>query len=402
MWWSAPGPPTWPDCGSPVSDWLYLDNNATTRLAPEVLESMLPCFQEHYGNPSSAHVLGLLAEGALVQAREQVAGLLNCQPAELVFNGSGTEGLNHAFRGVFEASPAKRHFITTAVEHSAVLSLVEWLRRQGADVTVLPVDGEGRLDLDSLEAAIRPETALVSVMAANNETGVCFPLEAIARIVKAKGALFHVDGTQAGGKLPLDLAALPADLLNLSAHKLHGPKGVGALFIRRGLRLKPFMVGGHQERGRRGGTENLPGIVGFGRAAALAQRGLDDMARVRQLRDGLEAALRAAVPEIRIHGEAASRLPNTSFIGFAGIEGEALLLRLSQAGICVATGSACTTGQKEPSHVLRAMGVDGAFALGTVRLSLSRYTTEDEIARVVEVLPGLVQELRDARPMARR
>jgi len=402
MWWTAPGPRTWPDCGSPVSDWLYLDNNATTRLAPEVLEAMLPCFQEHYGNPSSAHGLGLLAEGSLVQAREQVAGLLNCQPAEMVFNGSGTEGLNHAFRGVFEAFPAKRHFITTAVEHSAVLALVEWLRRQGAEVTVLPVDEEGRLDLDALEAAIRLETALVSVMAANNETGVCFPLEAIARIVKAKGALFHVDGTQAGGKLPLDLAALPVDLLNLSAHKLHGPKGVGALFIRRGLRLKPLMVGGHQERGRRGGTENLPGIVGFGRAAALAQRGLDDMARVRQLRDWLEAALRAAVPETRIHGEAAPRLPNTSFIGFTGIEGEALLLRLSQVGICVATGSACTTGQKEPSHVLRAMGVDGAFALGTVRLSLSRYTTEDEIARVVEVLPGLVQELRDAGPMARR
>lgn len=382
--------------------WLYLDNNATTRLAPEVLEAMLPCFQEHYGNPSSAHGLGLLAEGALVQAREQVAGLLHCQSAELVFNASGTEGLNHAFRGVFEAFPAKRHFVTTAVEHSAVLALVEWLRRQGAEVTVLPVDASGLLDLDALEAVIRPDTALVSVMAANNETGVCFPLEAIARIVKAKGVLFHVDGTQAGGKLPLDLTTLPVDLLNLSAHKLHGPKGVGALFIRRGLRLKPFMVGGHQERGRRGGTENLPGLVGFGRAAVLAQSGLAEMARVKSLRDGLEAALKTAVPEICIHGEGAPRLPNTSFIGFAGIEGEALLLRLSQVGICVATGSACTTGQKEPSHVLRAMGVDAGLALGTLRLSLSRFTTEDEIAQVVEVLPGLVHELRDAGPMVRR
>ncbi len=382
--------------------WLYLDNNATTRLAPEVLEAMLPCFQEHYGNPSSAHGLGLLAEGALVQAREQVAGLLHCQSAELVFNASGTEGLNHAFRGVFEAFPAKRHFVTTAVEHSAVLALVEWLRRQGAEVTVLPVDASGLLDLDALEAVIRPDTALVSVMAANNETGVCFPLEAIARIVKAKGVLFHVDGTQAGGKLPLDLTTLPVDLLNLSAHKLHGPKGVGALFIRRGLRLKPFMVGGHQERGRRGGTENLPGLVGFGRAAVLAQSGLAEMARVKSLRDGLEAALKTAVPEICIHGEGAPRLPNTSFIGFAGIEGEALLLRLSQVGICVATGSACTTGQKEPSHVLRAMGVEAGLALGTLRLSLSRFTTEDEIAQVVEVLPGLVHELRDAGPMVRR
>ena len=385
-----------------MSGLIYLDNNATTRMAPEVLEAMLPCYQEHYGNPSSAHGLGLLAEGALVQAREQVAGLLNCQPAELVFNGSGTEGLNHAFRGVFEAFPAKRHFITTAVEHSAVLALVEWLRRQGAEVTVLPVDREGQLDLDSLEAAIRPDTALVSAMAANNETGVCFPLEAIARIVKARGAFFHVDGTQAGGKMPLDLAALPVDLLNLSAHKLHGPKGVGALFIRRGLRLRPFLVGGHQERGRRGGTENLPGIVGFGRAAALAQAGLADMARVRLLRDEMEAALKDVVPDLCIHGANSPRLPNTSFIGFAGIEGEALLLRLNQAGICVSTGSACTTGQKEPSHVLRAMNVDAGFAVGTVRLSLSRFTTEGEIARVVGVLPGLVQELRDAGPMARR
>ncbi len=385
-----------------MSGLIYLDNNATTRMAPEVLEAMLPWFQDHYGNPSSAHGLGLLAEGALVQAREQVAGLLNCQPAELVFNGGGTEGLNHAFRGVFEAFPAKRHFITTAVEHSAVLALVEWLRRQGAEVTVLPVDGSGQLDLDRLEAAIRPDTALVSVMAANNETGVCFPLEVIARIVKARGALFHVDGTQAGGKMPLDFGAFPVDLLNLSAHKLHGPKGVGALFIRRGLRLRPFLVGGHQERGRRGGTENLPGIVGFGRAAVLALTGAADMARVRLLRDEMEAALKDAVMDLCIHGEKAPRLPNTSFIGFAGIEGEALLLRLNQAGICVSTGSACTTGQKEPSHVLRAMNVSAGFAMGTVRMSLSRFTTEGEIARVVGVLPGLVQELRDAGPMARR
>lgn len=381
---------------------VYLDNNATTQMAPEVLEAMLPFFREHYGNPSSAHVLGLLSEGALVQARDQVAALLGCQAAEVVFNGGGTEGLNHAFRGVFEAFPRKRHFVTTAVEHSAVMTLVEWLRQQGAEVTVLPVDGAGRLDLAGLGAAIRPDTAMVSVMAANNETGVCFPLPEIAAIVKAKGALFHVDATQAVGKIPVDLAALPADLLNLSAHKFHGPKGVGALFIRRGLRLKPFMLGGHQERGRRGGTENLPAIVGLGKAAELARGELPGMARVQNLRDELEDRLRAALPEIRVHGAGTPRLPNTSFIGFPGLEGEALLLRLSQRGICVSTGSACTTGQKEASHVLRAMGVEHALALGTLRLSLSRYTTEAEIARVGELLPRLVRELRDTGPMTRR
>ena len=376
-----------------MTGFIYLDNNATTQVAPEVLEAMLPCFWEHYGNPSSAHVLGLLAEGALVQARDQVAALLNCQSAELVFNSGGTEGLNHAFRGVFEAFPGKRHFVTTAVEHSAVLALVEWLRRQGAEVTVLPVDREGRLDLALLEASIRADTALVSVMAANNETGVCFPLEEIAAIVKAKGALFHVDATQVIGKMPLDLAQLPVDLLNLSAHKFHGPKGVGALFIRRGLRLKPFMVGGHQERGRRGGTENLPAIVGLGKAAELAQAQWPAMEGVRRLRDGLEARLKASCPGLCVHGEAGLRLPNTSFLGFPDLEGEALLLGLSQLGICVATGSACTTGQKEPSHVLRAMGVETRLALGTLRLSLSRYTTEAELIEVGERLTILVNEL---------
>ena len=281
-------------------------------------------------------------------------------------------------------------------------ALVEWLRRQGAEVTVLAVDEAGRLDLAELEASIRPETALVSVMAANNETGVRFPTPEIAAVVKARGALFHVDATQAVGKVPLDLAGLPIDLLNLSAHKFHGPKGAGALFIRRGLRLRPFMVGGQQERGRRGGTENLPALVGLGKASELALERLPDMARVEALRDGLEAALKAALPDLRIHGEGSPRLPNTSLLGFPGLEGEALQLRLSQAGICVSTGSACTTGRKEPSHVLRAMGVEPALARGTIRISLSRFTTEAEITAVGGLLPGLVQELRGAGPMARR
>ncbi|MCE1228336.1 MAG: cysteine desulfurase [Firmicutes bacterium] len=368
---------------------IYLDHNATTPTDPQVLEAMLPWFTERYGNASSGHGLGHLAEGALVAAREQVAALLHCQPAEVVFNSGGTEGLNHAFRGVFEAFPTKRHFVTTAVEHSAVQALVAWLRRQGAEVTVLGVDGNGALDLEALRAALRPDTALVSVMAANNESGVRFPLEAVAEIVKAHGALLHTDATQAVGKIPLDLSKLAVDLLNLSAHKFYGPKGAGALFIRRGLRLKPFLVGGHQERGRRGGTENVHGVVGLGRAAQLAQEALPRMANVEALRDRLEAAF----PEAVIHGRTSPRLPNTSFMAFPGVEAEALLLRLDQQGICVSTGSACTTGQTEPSHVLRAMGIDPRLALSTLRFSLGRGTPAEEIEDVVQRLPSLVAEL---------
>lgn len=381
---------------------IYLDNNATTRLAPEALEAMLPYLGDHYGNAGSAHVLGRLSEGALAHAREQLAQLLGCQGAELIFNSGGTEGLNHAIRGVFEASPSKRHFITTAVEHSAVLALGDWLKTQGVAVTVLGVDREGRLDLAQLEAALRPETALVSIMAANNETGVLLPLEEAGRMVKAAGALFHVDATQAVGKEALDLARLPVDLLNLSGHKFHGPKGTGALFLRRGLRIRPFMVGGGQERGRRGGTENVPGIVGLGKAAELAQGALGAMAGVRALREAFEAFLLERIPGVRIHGAGAERLPNTSLVSFEALEGEALLLKLSDRGICASTGSACSTGQREPSHVLRAMGAEPAQALGTVRFSMSRYTTEAEARRLQALLPELVGELRNAGPMGRR
>jgi cysteine desulfurase len=382
---------------------IYLDNNATTRLAPEALEAMLPYLGDSYGNAGSAHVLGRLAEGAVANAREQLAGLLGCATAELVFNSGGTEGLNHAIRGVFEAFPARRHFITTAVEHSAVLAIADWLRRQGAEVTVLGVDRDGRLDLAELEAALREDTALVSIMAANNESGVLFPLAEAGALVKARGALFHVDGTQAVGKVPMDLSRLPVDLFNLSSHKLHGPKGIGALYLKRGLRLRPFMLGGGQERGRRGGTENVPGIVGLGQAAVLAGRNLETMAgRVRALRDQLEAALLERVEAIQVNGAGSERLPNTSFISFRDIEGEALFLKLSDRGVCVSTGSACSTGQREPSHVLRAMGVEPAAAMGTVRFSLSRFTTEAEIRKVAGLVPELVAELRAAGAMGRR
>lgn len=378
----------------------YLDNNATTRLAPEALEAMLPFLGDRFGNAGSAHTLGRLSEGAVVVARERVAALLGCAPAELVFNSGGTEGINHAFRGVFEALPARRHFVTTAVEHSAVLACADWLRKQGAEVTVLGVDAQGRLDLAELEAALTPATALVSVMAANNETGVLFPLEDIARIVKARGILLHVDGTQALGKVPVDFARIPADLFNFSGHKFHGPKGAGGLFLRRGLRLRPFMIGGGQERGRRGGTENVPGLVGLGVAADLARTHLAGDSRVRTLRDRLEAFILDRIPGSTVNGAQAPRVPNTSMISFADVEGEAVLLRLDEAGICVSTGSACTTGQKEPSHVLRAMGAPDA--MGAVRFSLSRYTTEDEVARVEAVLPGILSELRSQGALGRR
>ena len=378
----------------------YLDNNATTRLAPEALEAMLPFLGDQFGNAGSAHTLGRLSEGAVVVARERVAALLGCAPAELVFNSGGTEGINHAFRGVFEALPARRHFVTTAVEHSAVLACADWLRKQGAEVTILGVDAQGRLDLAELEAALTPATALVSVMAANNETGVLFPLEDIARIVKARGILLHVDGTQALGKVPVDLARIPADLFNFSGHKFHGPKGAGGLFLRRGLRLRPFMIGGGQERGRRGGTENVPGLVGLGVAADLARTHLAGDSRVRTLRDRLEAFILDGIPGSTVNGALAPRVPNTSMVSFAEVEGEAVLLRLDEAGICVSTGSACTTGQKEPSHVLRAMAAPDA--MGAVRFSLSRYTTEDEVARVEAVLPGILSELRSQGTLGRR
>nr|WP_320134034.1 aminotransferase class V-fold PLP-dependent enzyme [uncultured Holophaga sp.] len=372
---------------------IYLDNNATTCPAPEVIELVAFCMREAYGNPSSGHVLGLAAEGQLVAARERVAALLGASPAEIVFNSGGTEGLNHAFRGVFEAFPKKRHFVSTLVEHSAVLALARWVRRQGGEATLVGVDPEGRLDLAALEAAIRPDTALISVMAANNETGVISPLEEVAALAKAKGVLLHVDATQAAGRMPLDVKRLGVDLLNLSAHKFHGPKGAGALYIRRGLRLPPLMLGGHQERDRRGGTENLPALAGMGLAARLAGEALSEMGRVRELRDRLEQGILARVSGCRAFGAAAPRLPNTSLMGFEGVDGEALQLRLSEAGICCSTGSACTTGQKEPSHVLQAMEA-GSIARGALRLSLSRFTTELEVETVLELLPPLVAEIR--------
>ncbi|HJV91113.1 MAG TPA: aminotransferase class V-fold PLP-dependent enzyme [Holophagaceae bacterium] len=380
---------------------IYLDHNATTAVDPEVLAAMLPWFAERPGNAGSAHALGHLAEAAVNRARDQVAALLSCAPAELVFTSGATEALNHAIRGVVEAFPAKRHMVISAVEHPAVQALAAWLPSQGVEVSVAPVDGEGRLDLEALEALIRPDTALVAVMAANNESGVLNPLDEVGARVHAKGSLLLVDATQAVGKVPVSVAQGPADLLCLSAHKFHGPKGVGALYLRRGLRLKPLLLGGGQERGRRGGTENVPGLVGLGAAAALASERLGYLTCVAELRDHLEATLLAAVPRLKVLGQGAPRLPNTSLLAFEGVEGEALLLKLDRAGICVSTGSACSTGHKEPSHVLRAMGVDPAYAKGTLRVSLGRTTTAVEVETLEDLLPGVVAELRGAGTFSR-
>jgi cysteine desulfurase len=375
---------------------IYLDHNATTSLDPAAFEAMRPWFTERFGNASSAYALGHLSDGAVVAAREQVAALVGCMPTEIVFTSGGTESLNHAVRGVWEAIPAKRHLVTSAVEHPAVRALVVWWRAQGGEVTDVGVDGEGRLDLAALESAVRPDTALVAIMAANNESGVLFPVAEAARIAKVKGALFLVDATQAMGKIPVDAAAWGVDLLTLSGHKFHGPKGAGLLMIRRGVRLKPLMLGGSQERGRRGGTENVPGLVGLGKAAERALTRLPEMDRVRSLRDALETRILSEIPDVRIHGAGADRLPNTSLVGFAGVEGEALQLKLSEHGICVSTGSACSTGMREPSHVLRAMRVPAVYAQGTVRFSLGLETSPEELGQVLGFLPTLVTELRES------
>jgi len=375
-------------------DLIYLDHNATTPLDPEAFEAMRPWFTERFGNASSAYALGHLSDGAVVAAREQMAALLGCTPAEIVFTSGGTESLNHAFKGVWEAFPTKRHLIASAVEHPAVRALVLWWKGQGGEVTDVGVDREGRLDLAGLERAIRPDTALVAVMAANNESGVLFPVDEAARLAKTKGALFLVDATQAMGKIPVDAAAWGVDLLVLSGHKFYGPKGTGLLMIRRGVRLKPLMLGGSQERGRRGGTENVPGIVGLGKAAELARTHLPEMDRVRRLRDALETHLLAEIPDVLIHGAEAERLPNTCLVGFAGLEGEALQLRLAEHGVCVSTGSACSTGMREPSHVLRAMQVPDTYARGTMRFSLGRSTTSEEMHKVQGLLPALAADLR--------
>jgi cysteine desulfurase len=375
---------------------IYLDNNATTKIDPEVLEAMLPYLTECYGNPSSMHRFGGQVGKAIKNARSQVASLFGAEESEIIFTSCGTEGNNTAIRATLAAQPDRKHLITTQVEHACVLNVFKQLEKQGYTVTYLSVDRNGKLDLMELEAAITGSTALVSVMYANNETGTVFPIEQIGMIAKEYGAAFHVDAVQVVGKLPLNLKTSTIDLMTLSGHKLHAPKGVGALFVRRGFRFRPLLIGGHQERGRRAGTENVVGIIGLGKAAELAQIHLASVAQEKQLRDRLEKGL-LAIPNTEINGDRKNRLPNTN-IGFKYIEGEAILLSLDQYGICASSGSACTSGSLEPSHVLRAMGLPYTTLHGSIRFSLSRYTTAAEVDRVLEVMPTIVDRLRALSP----
>jgi cysteine desulfurase len=374
---------------------VYLDNNATTRVLPEVAEAMLPFLTEHYGNPSSIHRFGSAVGERLAVAREQVAHLIGAtDPIEIIFTSCGTEGDNAAIRGMLEARPNKRHIVTTQVEHPAVLGLCQHLEKKGYRVTWLSVDENGGLDAEELRSALTDDTALVSVMWANNETGVIFPIEQIGAIVKAKGIPLHVDAVQAAGKIDLKVKDLPVDLMTISGHKFHAPKGIGALYVKRGLTFPPFMIGGHQERNRRGGTENVPGIIGMGKAAEVASSRIDsDAARIRGLRDQLESLLLRSCPGSRVNGDVQKRLPNTCNISFRYLEGESILVLLDQQGICASTGSACTAGSSEPSHVLRAMKVPPDWLQGAVRFSLGRFNTEKEIDYVNEKMPAIVQRL---------
>jgi cysteine desulfurase len=374
---------------------IYFDNNATTRLAPEALDAMQPYLTNLYGNPSSIHRFGSQVARKIQEAREQVAALVGAaDPVEIVFTSCGTEGDNAAIRGILESQPEKRHIVTTQVEHPAVLALCQHLEKKGYRVTWLGVDRDGMLDLGQLKDSLSDDTALVSIMYANNETGVIFPIEEIGVIVKARGIPFHVDAVQVAGKIPLDMKKTPIDLLTISAHKFHGPKGIGALYVRRGITFRPFMIGGHQERGRRGGTENVAGIVGMGKAGESALANMaEETPRIQNLRDRLEKSLLESCPDSRVNGHREKRLPNTLNMSFKYLEGEAILVLLDQAGICASTGSACTAGSAEPSHVLRAMGVPPDWMQGAVRFSLSRYTTEEEVRFVNQTAPSIVQRL---------
>jgi len=382
---------------------IYFDNNATTKVADEVLEEMEPFFCQLYGNPSSMHTFGGQTANKVHNARAQVARLLGCNHNEIIFTSGGTESDNAAIKGALAALPDKHRIITTRVEHPAVLTVCRELENHGYTVVEIGVDKQGRLDLAELDEQIDDDTALVTIMYANNETGTIFPIEKIAEMVTDKGVVFHTDAVQAVGKIGLNLSKSKIDLLSLSGHKLHGPKGIGVLYIRKGTRITPFLLGGHQEAGRRAGTENVPAIVGLGKACELAAEKIEkENQKVRRLRDKLENAILKKCPDCRLNGDKENRLPNTSNISFEFIEGEAILLMLDKFGICASSGSACTSGSLEPSHVLRAMGVPFTAAHGSIRFSLSRYNTEDEVDYTIEKMPQIVNQLRELSPFVRQ
>lgn len=385
-----------------MSKVVYMDNNATTRVAPEVVEAMLPYFSDLYGNPSSMHSFGGQVGKTVVEAREKIAGLLGASSGELVFTSCGTESDSTAILSALQSFPEKRHIVTTRVEHPAVKNLCEGidsLTGHKHRLTQLPVNRDGTVDLQQYEDSLADDTAIVSVMWANNETGVIFPVAEMAEIAKSRGILFHTDAVQAVGKIPIDLSKVPIDFLSISGHKLHAPKGVGVLYVRKGTPFVPFLIGGHQEHGRRGGTENVASIIGLGKACELAaDHMIEENSRVKALRDKLENGLLETIPNAMLNGHKTERLPNTANISFEYIEGESILLHLDRYAICASSGSACTSGSLEPSHVLRAMGVPFTAAHGSIRFSLSVYNTEDEVDFVLEKMPPIIENLRAMSP----
>jgi cysteine desulfurase len=382
---------------------IYLDNNATTRVAPEVLETMLPYFDRLYGNPSSMHFFGGQVARKIREARAQVAALIGAHPEEILFTSCGTESDNAAIRSALAANPQKRHIVTSRVEHPAIRALCAHLAGEGYRVTELPVDSEGRMDMHLYERSLTRDTAVVSLMWANNETGVLFPVERAAELARERGIPLHTDAVQAVGKIPIAMQTNAINMLSISGHKLHAPKGVGVLYVRKGTRFSPFLIGGHQEKERRGGTENTPGIIGLGKACELAAQNMEtENTRVKRLRDKLEYELLGRIPSSRVNGDLFRRLPNTTNISFEFVEGEGILLMMDEFGICASSGSACTSGSLQPSHVLRAMGVPFTMAHGSIRFSLSIYNTEEEIDLVIDKLPPIIEKLRSLSPFWKR
>lgn len=378
---------------------IYFDNNATTMVAPEVTQAMQPFFTTYWGNPSSMHTFGGQVAKYVEEGREKVARLLGARPEEILFTSCGTESDNTAIWSAINTNPGKHHIVTTCVEHPAILQTVAYWERHGYRITRLGVDSKGRLDLDEYAQALDDDTAIASIMFANNEVGNIYPIAKMAEMAKEKGILFHTDAVQAAGKVPIDLSKMPVDMLSISGHKLHAPKGIGILYIRKGVPFRPFIRGGHQEKGRRGGTENVPYIVGLGVACELAGAHLDEeMTRVAALRDRLEQGITSAIPDTLVNGDTEHRLPGTTNIAFKNIEGEAVLLLLNRFGICASSGSACTSGSLEPSHVLHAMGVPFKYAHSSTRLSLCRYNTQEEVDFVVAHFPEVVATLRKLSP----
>lgn len=382
---------------------IYLDNNATTQIAPEVYEAMVPYLTEFYGNPSSMHKFGGQIYKKIEEARGKVARLIGAQPEEIIFTSCGTESDNTAIMSTLLSNTQRKHIITTKVEHPAVLSFCKWLSRKGYRVTFLPVDSLGRFDMESFCKSLDEDTAIVSIMYANNETGVIFPIREIGELLSERKIPFHTDAVQAVGKIPINVKELPVDMLALSGHKLHAPKGVGALYIRKGVRFTPYIIGGHQERGRRAGTENVASIIAIGKACEIAGKAPEyESTYLARLRDKLENNLLNKCPDSRINGDTDNRLSNTTNLSFEYVEGEAILLRLDEYGICASSGSACTSGSLEPSHVLRAMGVPFTAIHGSIRFSLSRYNKEDEIDKVIEIMPQIIKDLRELSPYGRK